>query len=428
MKNTFVRLIAVAVAACAAACVHKTEEPPLFGPSTFATSLRLLAVPDRINQDGASQSSITVQAFGPTGAALSGVALRMDMLFQGELADFGALSARTVVTGNDGTARVVYTAPPPLPSSISTSTTVSIRAIPIGTDASTSNGQTVDIRLMPTGVILPPSGAPTASFTFGPQPVSVGVPVIFDGSTSQPGQNSAQITTYAWNFGDGQTGSGQSPTHTFQSTGTFNVTLTVTNDRGLQASTGQPVAVGSSDPFTGDWVISPLNPVINVPILFNADAVQTSPGHQVTTFNWTFGDGTGGTGFQTQHTYTVAGTYNVILSVTDDLGRKKVFAPKAITVGTGGPTVVIAFLPTAPAMPAPPAAQQVTVTFNSNGTTTSNGATIVSYQWDFGDSTPTSGAANPAHVYTSKGTFSVTLTVTDSFGRVGKGTATVTVS
>lgn len=420
MKNTFVRLIAAAAATCAAACVHKTEEPPLSGPSTFATSLRLQAVPDRINQDGASQSSISIQAFGPTGAALSGVALRIDMLFQGELADFGTLSARSVVTGNDGTARVVYTAPPPLPSSISTSATVSIRAIPIGTDASASNGQTVDIRLMPTGVILPPSGTPTASFTFGPQPVSVGVPVIFDGSTSKPGTNSAQISAYAWNFGDGQTGSGQSATHTFQSTGTFNVTLTVTNDRGLQAATSQPVSVGSSDPFTGDWVISPLNPVINVPILFNADAVQTSPGHQVTTFNWTFGDGTGGTGFQTQHTYTVAATYNVILSVTDDLGRKKVFPPKAITVGTGGPTVVIAFTPSAPTT-------TTNVVFNSSGTTTSNGATIVTYAWDFGDG-GTSAAANPAHMYSSTGTFNVTLTVTDSFGRVGKGTATVTVS
>jgi PKD repeat protein len=421
MKHTLVRLVAIAAAVGAASCVHKTEEPPLSGPSTFSTSLRLQAVPDRINQDGASQSSITVQAFGPSGAAMSGVALRMDMLFQGELADFGSLSARTIVTGNDGTARVVYTAPPPLPSGISTSTTVSIRAIPIGTDASASNGQAVDIRLMPTGVILPPSGAPTAAFTYGPQPVSVGVPTIFDGSTSQPGTNSAQISTYAWNFGDGQTGSGVSATHAFQSGGSFNVTLTVTNDRGIQASASQVVSVGSSDPFTGDWVISPLNPVINFPVLFNADAVQTSAGHQVTTFNWTFGDGAGGTGFQTQHTYTTAGTFNVVLSVVDDLGRKKVFPAKPITVGTGAPTVVITFSPNAPKAPA-------TVLFNSSGTTTSNGATIVSYVWDFGDGSAPNGAGNPSHLYTATGTFTVTLTVTDSLGRVGRATATVTVS
>jgi len=421
MKNTLVRFIAIAAAAGAVSCVHKTEEPPLSGPSTFSTSLRLQAVPDRINQDGASQSSVTVQAFGPTGAAMSGVALRMDMLFQGELADFGSLSARTVVTGNDGTARVVYTAPPPLPSGISQTTTVSIRAIPIGTDASASNGQSVDIRLMPTGVILPPSGNPTAAFTYGPQPVSVGVPTIFDGSTSQPGTNATQISTYAWNFGDGQTGSGVSATHAFQSSGSFNVTLTVTNDRGIQASTSQVVSVGSSDPFTGDWVISPLNPVMNFPVLFNADAVQTSAGHQVTTFNWTFGDGSGGTGFQTQHTYTQAGTYNVILSVVDDLGRKKVFPAKPITVGTGAPVVVITFSPGAPKAPA-------TVIFNGNGTTTSNGAAIVSYDWDFGDgSTLTGPAVPPPHSY-GAGTFIVTLTVTDSLARVGRGTIAVTVA
>jgi len=419
MKHTLVRLIAIAAAVGAASCVHKTEEPPLSGPSTFSTSLRLQAVPDRINQDGASQSSITVQAFGPSGAAMSGVALRMDMLFQGELADFGSLSARTIVTGNDGTARVVYTAPPPLPSGISTSTTVSIRAIPIGTDASASNGQAVDIRLMPTGVILPPSGAPTAAFTFGPQPVSVGVPTIFDGSTSQPGTNSAQISTYAWNFGDGQTGSGVSATHSFQSGGSFNVTLTVTNDRGIQASTSQVVSVGSSDPFTGDWVISPLNPVINFPVLFNADAVQTSPGHQVTTFNWTFGDGAGGTGFTTQHTYTVAGTYNVILSVVDDLGRKKVFPAKPITVGTGAPVVVVTFSPGAPT-----ASQSIT--FDASATQFATGATFKSFFWLFPDGSSAAGPLVPRGPFPA-GTYTIRLTVTDTLDRIGTATVPLTV-
>ena len=42
------------------------------------------------------------------------------------------------------------------------------------------------------------------------------------------------------------------------------------------------------------------------------------------------------------------GTYNVILSVIDDIGRKKVFSAKPITVGTGAPVVVITFSPGAP--------------------------------------------------------------------------------
>jgi PKD repeat protein len=248
----------------------------------------------------------------------------------------------------------------------------------------------------------------------------VGVPTIFDGSASTPGTNATQISTYAWNFGDGQTGSGLSATHSFQSGGAFNVTLTVTNDRGLQASTAQVVSVGVSDPFTGDWVISPLNPVINTPVLFNADQVQTSAGHQVTQFNWTFGDGAGGTGFQTQHTYTQAGTYNVVLSVVDDLGRKKVFSAKPILVGTGAPVVVINSSPGAPTA-------GTTVLFSSGGTTTSGGAAIAAYQWDFGDGFGSAGA-NPGHVYALPGAYTVTLTVTDSLGRVGVGFKTVTVS
>ena len=59
--------------------------PPLTGPSEFALSLRVTATPDSISQDGASQSSIVVTAFGPNGQAASrGVALRMDMIVNGD--------------------------------------------------------------------------------------------------------------------------------------------------------------------------------------------------------------------------------------------------------------------------------------------------------------------------------------------------------
>jgi PKD repeat protein len=424
MKKTLFSLAAVAGAALAAACtVHQTETPPLSGPSTFAQSLRLTAVPDTINQDGASKSSIAVTVLNQNGVPATGIVLRVDMAVGGQLADYGTLSARTLVTGNDGTTTVTYTAPPPVPNA--TVNFVSIRATPIGTDAATSNGSSVDIRLVPTGVIIPPGGNPTASFTYSPTPVSVGIPVIFDGSSSLPGTNSIQITNYAWSFGDGTSGTGVTATHTYLTGATFNVTLTVTNDRGLTATSApQSIAVGSSDPFTGDWVISPLNPVVGQTIIFNADQVQTSPGHQITQFNWTFGDGAGGTGFQAQHAYKTAGTYNVILSVVDDVGRKKVFAAKPIAVGTGAPNVVITFSPGTPARGA-------TVNFNSNGTTIfPPAAAITSYQWNFGDGT-TSALQNPTHVFApslAPGTYTVTLTVQDDQGRIGSGTVNVTVT
>lgn len=428
MKHNFLKAAAACLVAAGvtAGCVHKTEEPGLSGPSTFARSLTITATPDSINQDGASQSSVAVTAIGPDGKPLSGAAIRMDMMFGGQLADVGTLSARTVVTGNDGTARVVYTAPPPLPPpNDGIVTTVSVRATPIGTDAQTTNSMTADIRLLPVGVIRPPGGDPTAAFTYGPTPVSINVPVSFDASTSKPGTNASRIDTYSWNFGDGGTSQvGPMTTHTFVSGGSFNVTLTVTNDRGLSNATSQAVSVSATDPFTGDWFFSPAQPIINAPVLFNADQVQTSAGHQVTQFNWTFGDGGSGTGFQATHQYTQPGTYGVILSVQDDLGRKKVFSPKALTVGTGNPVPVISFSPGTPST-------GTTVNFSSAGTQTFGGTVVVQYQWDFGDGNTGPNAPSVTHVYGAPGTYTVTLTVTDSAvptGRVGVARVTVTVS
>src|SRR5947207_7535341 len=107
-------LLATCVSAVVAAgcTVHQTEPTPIGGPSTFAHSINVTATPDRITQDGASQSSITVDATGPDGRPLVGIALRLDMAVPcastqtgcsgGFLqADYGTLSARTIVTGND---------------------------------------------------------------------------------------------------------------------------------------------------------------------------------------------------------------------------------------------------------------------------------------------------------------------------------------
>src|SRR5207247_623775 len=123
-------------------------------------------------------------------------------------------------------------------------------------------------------------------------------------------------------------------THTFTTGGTFSVTLTVTNDRGLSASTTQAVVVGATDPFSGDWTFSPTTPLEKESVVFNATPVQSSPGHDVVQYTWDFGDPndrTPASGAVTSHAFNVANTYNVLLTVVDDLGRTKVFASKQVT-------------------------------------------------------------------------------------------------
>src|SRR5258708_963418 len=110
--RTFFRYVLLALALAAVACtVHQQGTPSLTGPSEFALSVSVTALPDTINQDGGSQSSIRVTAHGPQGQPLAGQTLRIDILVNGSQVDFGTLSARTIVTGSDRTGVAGYTAP-----------------------------------------------------------------------------------------------------------------------------------------------------------------------------------------------------------------------------------------------------------------------------------------------------------------------------
>ncbi len=82
-----------------------------------------------------------------------------------------------------------------------------------------------------------PNQAPTASFTFS----CTGLTCNFNGGASNDPDGS--IANYAWNFGDGTTGSGVAPSKTYASSGTRTVTLTVTDNGGATGNTSQSVTV-----------------------------------------------------------------------------------------------------------------------------------------------------------------------------------------
>ena len=103
----------------------------------------------------------------------------------------------------------------------------------------------------PTGT---PNQRPTAAFTSDLSEGSAPLEVRFDGSASSDPDGS--ITSYAWNFGDGATGSGQTTTHTYPDAGSYTPQLTVTDDRGAtHTQTGSQITV-NSPPGTGDNEIS----------------------------------------------------------------------------------------------------------------------------------------------------------------------------
>lgn len=301
----------------AAACtISEQEAPPLAGPSEYGLSIDVAVSPDILSQDGASQSMVTVTARDSNGTPVRNLSLRGEIVVGGVSADFGSLSARNVVTGTDGRAVFVYTAPAAPSVAVDQFTIVEIYVTPVGTNFDNSTARRASIRLVPPGVVIPPDGL-SASFTFTPSAPSESQNVLFDASQSQ-----GAIAEYRWSFGDGRTGTGRTVTHAFSRAGSYSVTLTIVDPFGRSASTTSQVTVGVGANPTPVFVFSPTEPLPGQQVFFNAEASTPSPGRRITSYQWDFGDGSTGSGARVSHTYAVQGTYTVTLTVTDDSGRR----------------------------------------------------------------------------------------------------------
>jgi hypothetical protein len=397
-----------------------TDAPPLQGPSELGLSVAVAANPDVLSFDGASQSQILIDARDANGQAAAGKTMRAEIVVNNTLVDFGSLSPRTFVTGSTGRATLTYTAPAPI-AGATASSYVDIVVIPSGTDANAATGRSISIRLVPPGVIT--GGGPNPSFTYSPVLPSAFSDVRFDASATTAAIG-AGIANYAWNFGDGSTGGGVTATHQFAA-GSFTVTLTATDTYGFSASTSKTVAVGAGVAPIADFTYSPSNPGMNQDILFNASASRAGTGHRIVRYDWNFGSGSPQSGVTVSKAYDTAGTYNVILTVTDEVGQTHI-ATKTVTISNvGGLTPSFTMSPSNPTY-------GTLVSFNGTGSTAPTGATIVAYTWDFGDgSAPQSGAV-VAYTYplgpTTSRTYVVRLTITDSTGRTAFSTQNLTVT
>ena len=152
-----------------------------------------------------------------------------------------------------------------------------------------------------------------------------------------------------------------------------------------------PVAAFSGAPVSGD---------VPLTVTFT-DASANSP----TSWSWTFGDGGTSTAQNPVYEYTSAGTYTVVLAVSNSYGSDTETKTDYISVTEPSNPPVAAFTgsPTSGEVP-------LTVTFADAST---NNPT--SWSWDFGDG-GTSTAQNPSYEYVTMGTYTVELTVTNAYG------------
>jgi uncharacterized repeat protein (TIGR01451 family) len=100
-------------------------------------------------------------------------------------------------------------------------------------------------RLNECAACTPVSGA---DFTVNPSSPALGIPTVFTASVTA----GSPAITYAWDFGDGGTGSGQTLTHTFTSAATYIVKLTASNCDGANSITATHTVV----PYAADLSVT----------------------------------------------------------------------------------------------------------------------------------------------------------------------------
>lgn len=188
---------------------------------------------------------------------------------------------------------------------------------------------------------------------------------------------SSGATSWAWNYGDGSpVDTGMAPSHTYALSGTYVVCVT---------------AYGCDSVTTCDTVVVCLPATALYTYVDSSGVVTfTDNSANTTSWFWDFGDATSDTVQNPQHTYAANGTYTVCLISSD------CDADTLCSTITTCPEVLTASF------------TSVDSAFTSNFTSTSNSAT--SYMWDFGDGNFDS-IANPTHVYSNTGVFTVCLTV-----------------
>ncbi|MBT6453760.1 MAG: PKD domain-containing protein, partial [Planctomycetes bacterium] len=149
--------------------------------------------------------------------------------------------------------------------------------------------------------------APIADFSGTPTSGTVGMTVVFsDNSSGGP------ASSWSWNFGDGATSTLQNPSHSYATAGSYDVSLSVSGPGGSD-SLARPgyITVAELAPIA-DFSGTPTSGTVGMTVVFS----DISSGGPVSSWSWTFGDGTTSTLQNPSHSYANAGNYDVSLSVT----------------------------------------------------------------------------------------------------------------
>ncbi len=238
-----------------------------------------------------------------------------------------------------------------------------------------------------TVIKVDPPLAPLAGFSGTPTTGEQPLVVQFTDSTL------GWVTGWWWDFGDG-TGSGdRDPQHVYAAPGSYTVALTATGPGGSNTQTRTAyVEVLPAPAPTAEFAVVPSAGLAPLAVQFTD--LSAGP---VTSWSWDFGDGSGSSAQNPEHTYTLVGTHDVSLSVSGPGGTD--VETKLGSVEVGMPPAPVAEFTAVPLGGSAP----LFVTFAD----LSSGA-ATSWAWDFGDGAGSSDR-NPSHLYVQPGDYTVAL-------------------
>ncbi|NJB35376.1 PKD domain-containing protein [Croceivirga sp. JEA036] len=235
--------------------------------------------------------------------------------------------------------------------------------------------------------------------------------ILFTGDAST---DNGSITSYIWDFGDGNTSIEPNPNHIYTETGEYTVTLIITDNVGLQNSATTVISVveeGENLPPVAVITANPTSGQAPLPVIFNANNSTDEDG-LIVAYAWEFGDGRTSTESNPVITYNIPGSYQVSLTVTDDEGKQntstiEIEVTEAINLNPIADISINTQVGNAP----------LEIVLSGEGSTDDNDD-IVGYVWDFGDGNTATGV-NVAYTYPQVGEYTITLTVEDRAGLTG---------
>ena len=249
---------------------------------------------------------------------------------------------------------------------------------------------------------------PTAAFTSSVRDQTVA----FDASTSTASAGRT-LASYDWDFGDSSArGTGVAPSHAYDAPGTYNVTLTTTDNTGSIGTSTKTVVVKA--PHAAPVAVI-VKSSAGLKASFDGSTSTTSDGATLSKYQWAFGDGATSTEAKPSHSYDKAGDYTVSLVVTDSTDATSASTDTTVTVTHDSPVASFTL-----------SAEGRRVIVDASASTSTDGATLA-YSWSWGDQSEDGSGKSLEHLYAADGTYSVTLTLTDSLGGVTRATKSVAV-